>query len=83
MIKNNQAYHEQNKHEQKETYPVQISISRIWHVIIDDNVDTLNVNSPTNQICGHKNPLVPLLETFVTRQPTSVNQIMNVHGGVQ
>ena len=52
-------------------YPVQISVCRIWHVIVYNNIDTLNVNSPTNQIRGHKNPFMPLLETLVACQPTT------------
>jgi len=31
-----------------ESYPVQISISRVWHVVVYHNVDTLNVNAPAN-----------------------------------
>lgn len=50
-------------------YPVQISISRIWHVIIDNNVNTFNVNSSTNQICSHENPLMSFLKTLVSSQP--------------
>jgi len=50
-------------------YPMQVCISRIGHVIVHDNVDTLNIDSPTNQISSHKNPLVSFLEVLVPGQP--------------
>jgi hypothetical protein len=52
-----------------DTYPMQISISRVRHVIINDNVDTFNVNASSNKVGGHQNSLVSLLKTFVPRQP--------------
>lgn len=48
---------------------MQVGISRIWHIIVYNNVDPLNINSPTNQISSHKNPLVSFLEVFVSGQP--------------
>lgn len=50
-------------------YPMQVCISGIRHIIVHDNVDTLNVDSPTNQISSHKNPLVSFLEVLVPCQP--------------
>jgi hypothetical protein len=48
---------------------MQVRISRIWHIIVYNNVDPLNINSPTDQIGSHKNPLVSFLEVLVSGQP--------------
>jgi hypothetical protein len=64
-------------------YPMQISISRVRHVIINDNVDTFNVNASSNKVSGHQNSLVSLLKTFVPRQPEHVqvdDQILSSTG---
>lgn len=60
------------------TYPVQVGISRVWHVIIDNNIDTFNINSSTNQISGDKNPVLTLLESFVALQPAQACSSINV-----
>jgi len=52
-------------------YPVQVSVSRVWHVIVNNNVDTFNINTPANQISGNKNPFMTLLETLVAHQPAN------------
>lgn len=49
---------------------MQVGISRIWHIIVNDNVDTFNVNSPTDQIGSHKDPLMSFLEVLVSGQPS-------------
>lgn len=32
------------------------------HVIVEHHIDSLNVNTTPNQVCGHKQPLGTLLE---------------------
>ena len=39
------------------------------HVVVDDNVDALNVDTPSNQVSSHKNALLALLELLVDVQP--------------
>lgn len=59
-------------------YPVQISVGRIWHVIVDDNVDALNVYSPANQVCRYKNPFVTFLEALVAGQSAKRIPLVNL-----
>lgn len=61
-------------------YPVQVSVCRIRHVIVYNNIDTFNVNPSTNQICSNKNPRMPLLETSITLQPT--NKIIRLYTNI-
>lgn len=48
---------------------MQIGVSWVGHVIIDDNIDALNVYATSHQVSGHQNSLVSFLETFVSCQP--------------
>lgn len=59
------------------TYSVKISVCRIWHVIVNNNVDPFDVNAPTNQISCDKNSLVTLLETLVASQSIHSNAEMS------
>lgn len=52
---------------------VKISIGRIRHVIVDDYINTLNMNPLTNQIRCNKYPLVACLESPVTCQPIKIS----------
>lgn len=45
---------------------MQIGIAGIWHIIVDDNVNTLDVDSSTKQIRSDKNALFEVLELLVT-----------------
>ena len=42
-----------------------IALYLIGEIIIDDNVNSLNINSSAEQIGGHQNTLVELLEVSV------------------
>ncbi len=57
-------------------HPVQVGICAIampliclWHVVVDDNVDTFNVNATTNEVSGHQDALLALLKRLVHLQP--------------
>ena len=58
-----------------DTYPVQICVSTIAmdliclrHVIVEDNIDSLDVNTTPNQVSGHQQSLSSLLEGAATAQ---------------
>ncbi len=66
------------------THSVQVGVSsttlpliRLWHVIVDDDVDALNVNSSSNQVGGNQNALLTLLELLVDIKPAVVIPLMN------
>lgn len=45
---------------------MQVAVCRIRHIIVDDNVDSLNVNTPTNDVSCNHDPLHEILEGSVT-----------------
>lgn len=57
-------------------HPVQVGVSAIAvplvclrHVIVNDDVDTLNVNAAADKVSGHQDALLALLEGLVHLQP--------------
>merc|ERR1711862_51839 len=49
------------------SYTVKVRIAFVGHVVIDDDVHSLDVNAASEQICRHHDTLLELLELFVTR----------------
>ena len=54
---------------ERQTDPVEVGIRALGHVVVDDNVDSLNVHASSKQIGGHHYPLVETLECLVLGQP--------------
>lgn len=50
---------------------MEVRVGGVGHVVVDDNVDTLNVNASADQVSGDEDPLVPFLEALVLRQPAA------------
>lgn len=48
---------------------MEVSVGVFRHVIVEDNVDTLNVHSTTKQVGGHQDSLLEVFELLVPRQP--------------
>ena len=44
---------------------MQVSVSVLRHVVVEDNVDALNVHATTKQVGGDQNPLLEVLELLV------------------
>ena len=55
---------------------MEVGVGALWHVIVDDNVDSLDIHSPTKQVRGHHNPLVEALEGLVLGQPVCAHVSM-------
>lgn len=78
-----QLYYPQENHSRTSTAnTMQVRISRavhaehrrlavlvVWHVIVDDDVHTLNVNASTEDVRCHKDTLLEILELLETAQP--------------
>ena len=47
------------------TDPVQVSVCAFGHVIVDNDVDTLNINTSSNQVSGHHDAGVEVLKFLV------------------
>ena len=47
-------------------YPMQVCVGVFWHVVVKDNVHSLNVHATTKQICGNKDSLLEIFELLVT-----------------
>ena len=48
---------------------MKVCIGVLRHVIVEDNVDTLDVHASTKQVGGHKDTLLEILELLVSGQP--------------
>ena len=48
---------------------MKVGVRALWHVIVDDDVHSLNVHSSSKQISGHHDTLVEALEGLVLGQP--------------
>ena len=45
---------------------MQVSVSRVGHVVVDDNVDAFDVDTATDDIRGNHDSLVEILEGLVS-----------------
>ena len=50
------------------TYAVEVHVGGLGHVVVEDNVDTLNVHAAAKQIRGHQDAIVEALELVVVGQ---------------
>lgn len=48
---------------------MQVGVRALRHVVVEDNVHSLNVHASTKQICGHQDALLKVLEGLVAGQP--------------
>jgi hypothetical protein len=46
---------------------MQIRVGVCWSVIVDDNVDTFDVDTTTKDIRGDKDTLLEILKLFISR----------------
>ena len=51
------------------THPVEVGVRVLWHVIVEDNVDPLNVDPPAKEIRGAQDALAEGFEGLVFWQP--------------
>lgn len=47
---------------------MQIGVRVFWHVVVEDNVDSLNVHSSAKEISGDQDPPFEILKLLVARQ---------------
>lgn len=47
---------------------MEVSVGGLGHVVVDDNVDTLNIHTTAKQIRGNQNALLEVLEVVVALQ---------------
>ena len=46
--------------------PVEVGVSVLGHVVVEDDVDTLDVHPAAEQVGGHQNSLLEVLELLVS-----------------
>ena len=44
---------------------MKVGISVLWQVVVDSQVDLLNINTTAEDVCGHADALVEVLELLV------------------
>ena len=59
-----------------------IRILTFWHVIVEDNVDTLNIHTTAKQVRGDQNTSLEVLEELVALETLLlVHGAVNINGG--
>ena len=59
-----------------------IRILTFWHVIVEDNVDTLNIHTTAKQVRGNENTSLEVLEELVALETLLlVHGAVNINGG--
>ena len=59
---------------------MEILISGLGHIVVDDNVDTFKIDTTTEDICGDEDAAFVLLEFVVTFQSFLLGQTtINTH----
>lgn len=48
---------------------MQIGVRIFRHVVVEDNVDPLDVHPSTEEVGGHQDPPLEVLELLIARQP--------------
>ena len=49
-------------------HSVQVGVSVLGHVVVEDNVDSLNVHATTEEVGGHEDSFLEILELLVARE---------------
>merc|ERR1719414_2419040 len=50
-------------------HSVQVGVGVLWHVVVEDDVDSLDVHATTKQVGSHQDPLLEVFELLVPGQP--------------
>lgn len=48
---------------------MEIGVRIFWHVIVEDDVDSLDVHASSEEVCCHKDARLEILELLVPFQP--------------
>lgn len=51
--------------------PVQVRVAAFRHIIIDDNINSFDVNSSAEEVCGHHNSFFEVFELLVAVDPAA------------
>ena len=54
------------------TYSVKVHVTVFRHVVVEDNVNSLNVHTTTKQISCNENSLLEVLELLIAVQPENL-----------
>lgn len=45
---------------------MKVCVGILWHVVVEDDVDSLNVHAPAKQVGGNKDPPLEVFKLLVT-----------------
>ena len=62
---------------------MQVSVSVLWHVVVEDDVDALDVHSTAKQVGGDQNPLLEVLELLVPSSNCVIKRCMHLNADAQ
>lgn len=54
------------------SHPVQVGVGIFWHVVVEDDIDSLDVHPSAKEVGGHQDPPLEVLELLIARQPGGV-----------
>lgn len=52
---------------------MEVRVRVLWHVIVEDNVNSFNVHTTAKQVGGYQYSLLEILELLVSGQPKWTN----------
>ena len=65
-----------------ETYPVEVRVGVFGQVVVEDDVETLDVDTTTHEVCSDKDTLLKVFELLVALQSFRLfHATVNVNGG--
>lgn len=60
---------------------MEVCVRVLWHVVVEDDVDTLDVHATAEQVGGHQDAPLEVLELLVAREPAGVGGQTPVNRG--
>ena len=57
---------------------VKVGIRILRHVIVEDHIDLLNIDSSSEDVCSHHNPVLELLEVIVSLDSIEIKKLIFV-----
>lgn len=55
-------------------HPVQVGVWVFWHVVVEDNIDSLNIHSTAEEISGYQDPPLEVFKLLIARQSADSGQ---------
>ena len=58
---------------------MQVGVGVLWHVVVEDDVDPLDVHPSAKQVGGHQDAPLEVLELLIPREPAERRRATGSH----